>query len=215
LRNLTQDNITQAVIARLAGTPDARLREVMTSLVQHLHAFARDVRPTGQEWSTGLGFLSQAAREGGGAGQGLALLSDTLGLSMLTVAMNTGKPPACTEVSGDEPCVVRGRVLGEDGEPVAGAVVEVDQAGVLRAGPDGRFQFRCEPCGSVPLPQDGPVGELLRATVRQAWRPQHLRFTVQANGYQRLVSDVFSSADDGDCALEYDFVLSPAAQAGP
>jgi hypothetical protein len=46
MRNLTQDNITQAVIARFVNTPDARLNEIMTSLVQHLHAFARDVNDT-------------------------------------------------------------------------------------------------------------------------------------------------------------------------
>ncbi|MGH8847409.1 MAG: hydroxyquinol 1,2-dioxygenase, partial [Polaromonas sp.] len=39
MRNLNQDNVTQAVIARFAGTPDARLKEIMTGLVQHLHAF--------------------------------------------------------------------------------------------------------------------------------------------------------------------------------
>ena len=46
MRNLNQDNITQAVIASFAKTPDARLKEIMTSLVQHLHAFARDVKLT-------------------------------------------------------------------------------------------------------------------------------------------------------------------------
>ena len=214
MRHLTQDNITQAVIARLAGTPDARLREVMTSLVQHLHAFARDVRPTGQEWSAGIHFLAEAGRQSDGAVDGLRLLSDTLGLSMLATAMNNDRPPACTEASADEPCLVRGRVLGAGGEPVAGAVVDVAQGCALRAGPDGRFQFRREPCGPVPLQDGSPVGELLCATFRQAWRPEHLRFTVDADGYEQLVSDVFHS-DDGDCALEYEFVLSAVDKAGP
>ena len=49
MRNLNQDNITQAVLARLADTPDPRLKEIMTSLVQHLHAFAREVKLTEEE----------------------------------------------------------------------------------------------------------------------------------------------------------------------
>ena len=59
MRNLTQDNITQAVIARLADTPDARLKEIVTSLVQHLHAFAREVKLTEQEWFQGIDFLTR------------------------------------------------------------------------------------------------------------------------------------------------------------
>ena len=45
MRNLNQDTITKAVVARFANTPDARLKEIMTGLVQHLHAFARAVKP--------------------------------------------------------------------------------------------------------------------------------------------------------------------------
>jgi hydroxyquinol 1,2-dioxygenase len=59
MRNLTQDNITQAVIARFADTPDPRLKEIVTSLVQHLHAFARDVKLTEDEWFQGIQFLTR------------------------------------------------------------------------------------------------------------------------------------------------------------
>jgi len=194
LRNLTQDNITQAVIARLAETPDARLREVMTSLVQHLHGFARDVKLTEQEWAAGVRLLAEASRESDD--KGVMQLSDTLGLTMLTVAMHNGKPPGCTQAVEGEPGLVRGRVLSPAGTPLAGAVVDVAQSGVLRAGPDGRFEIRREPADDQP------------------WRPDRLRFTVDADGYEQLVSDVFSSRDDSDCALEYDFVLS-ATKADP
>jgi len=90
LRNLTQDNITQAVIARLAGTPDARHRELMTSLVQHLHAFARDVKLTEGEWALGIRFLTEAGRDGDG--RELILLSDELGLSLLAGAKQVRNP---------------------------------------------------------------------------------------------------------------------------
>ena len=46
MRNLNQDNITEDVVARLADTPDARTREIVTALVRHLHAFAREVKLT-------------------------------------------------------------------------------------------------------------------------------------------------------------------------
>jgi hydroxyquinol 1,2-dioxygenase len=90
LRNLTQDNITQAVIARLASTPNPRQRELMTSLVQHLHAFARDVKLTEDEWAQGIRFLAEAGREGNG--QALILLSDELGLSLLAGAAHVCNP---------------------------------------------------------------------------------------------------------------------------
>ena len=50
MRNLNEDTITQAVLARHAQAPDARLKEIMTSLVQHLHEFAREVKLTEAEW---------------------------------------------------------------------------------------------------------------------------------------------------------------------
>ncbi|RZJ26999.1 MAG: hydroxyquinol 1,2-dioxygenase [Haliea sp.] len=280
MRNLNQDTITQAVIARFADTPDARLKELMTSLVQHLHAFAREVKLTEAEWLAGINFLTATGKKCDDKRQEFILLSDTLGLSMLTVAMNNDKPAGCTEATvfgpfhvegaphyehGDdvangaagEACVVRGRVLGLKGEPVPGAVVEVWQAdaegnydvqyaelaqhqarGVLNAGPDGRFNFRTIVAEAYPIPVDGPVGDMLRATRRHPWRPAHLHFMISAPGYEKLVTHVFRSDDryldsdavfgvrqslvadwtrqpDGVYSLDFDFVLNPARSAPP
>lgn len=151
MRNLHQDNITQAVIARMANTPDPRLKEIMTALVQHLHAFAREVKLTEAEWFKGIEFLTATGHQCTDKRQEFILLSDVLGLSMLTVAMNNDKPQGCTEATvfgpfyvegaphyenGDdiangasgEPCQVRGIVRGLNGEPVANAAIEVWQA---------------------------------------------------------------------------------------
>ncbi len=151
MRNLNQDTITQAVIARFAGTPDPRLKEIMTSLVQHLHAFAREVHLTEAEWLSGIAFLTATGQKCDDKRQEFILLSDTLGLSMLTVAMNNDKPQGCTEATvfgpfhvenaphfengadvangaKGEPCVVRGRVMGLDGSPVPDATIDVWQA---------------------------------------------------------------------------------------
>jgi hydroxyquinol 1,2-dioxygenase len=274
VRNLTQDNITQAVMARLAQTPDARLKEIMTSLVQHLHAFAREVRLTEEEWFKGIQFLTATGQKCDDKRQEFILLSDTLGLSMLTVAMNNDKPAGCTEATvfgpfhvegapryelGDdvangakgEPCLVRGSISGSGGEPVANATIEVWQAdadgyydvqyqglgkhqarGVLQSGPDGRFHFRTIVAEAYPIPADGPVGDMLRATRRHPWRPAHLHFMIKAEGYETLVTHVFRDGDqyldsdavfgvrqslvadwvkqpDGSTTLDFDFVLNP------
>lgn len=278
MRNLTQDNITQAVLARLGDTPDARLKEIMTSLVQHLHAFAREVRLTEAEWLRGIEFLTATGQMCTDQRQEFILLSDTLGLSMLTVAMNNDKPAGCTEATvfgpfhvdgaphyehgadvangaAGAPCLVRGSVHGPDGEPVAGATIDVWQAdaegrydvqyaglpehrarGVLQSGPDGRFHFRSIVAEAYPIPDDGPVGDMLRATKRHPWRPAHLHFMIQAEGYETLVTHVFREGDpyldsdavfgvrqsliapwvphaDGPTTLDFDFVLARARSA--
>ncbi len=151
MRNLNQHNITQAVIDSFAGTPDPRLLQIMTSLVRHLHAFARDVQLTEQEWTQGIDFLTRCGHITDDKRQEFILLSDVLGLSMLTVAMNNDKPQGCTEATvfgpfhvdgaprhelGDDiangakgtPCVVRGSVRGLDGSPVPGALLDVWQS---------------------------------------------------------------------------------------
>jgi len=154
MRNLDEDNITRAVLAMHAGAKDARLKAVMTSLVQHLHAFAREVELTEAEWFAGIQFLTEAGHITDDKRQEFILLSDTLGLSMLVTALNNRKPHGCTEATvfgpfhvedspryelGDdvangaqgEPCYVRGRVLSADGMPLPGAVLEVWQADAL------------------------------------------------------------------------------------
>ena len=50
-RELDENNITEAVIERFAKAPDARVKEICTSLVKHLHDFVRDVRPSEEEWA--------------------------------------------------------------------------------------------------------------------------------------------------------------------
>ena len=151
MQNLNEETITQAVIDEFARTPDPRLKRILTSLVQHLHDFARDVELTEDEWLAAIQFLTRAGQMCDDKRQEFILLSDTLGLSTLTMAMNNRKPPACTEstvfgpfhvenapsfalgadVAGGakgEPCFVSGAVRGLDGAPVPHARIEVWQA---------------------------------------------------------------------------------------
>jgi len=151
LRNVTEDTITEAVLARHQDAPNARLKEIMSALVRHLHGFAREVALTEEEWFEGIRFLTEVGHKTDEKRQEFILLSDTLGLSMLVIAMNQRKPAGCTEATvfgpfhvdsaphyplgadvangapGD-PCFVRGRIRGLDGKPVAGATIDVWQA---------------------------------------------------------------------------------------
>jgi len=151
MRNLDEHTITQAVLERFSNTPDPRLKEIIFSLVQHLHDFAREVRLTEEEWLEGIKFLTRAGHITDDKRQEFILISDTLGLSMLTVAMNNQKPDGCTEATvvgpfhvenapvynlGDDvgngaigtPCFVKGTIKGLGGEPVPGAHIEVWQS---------------------------------------------------------------------------------------
>lgn len=151
MRNLDEHTITQAVLDRFSNTPDPRLKEIIFSLVQHLHDFAREVRLTEEEWLEGIKFLTRAGHITDDKRQEFILISDTLGLSMLTVAMNNQKPEGCTEATvvgpfhvenaphynlGDDvgngaigtPCFVKGTIKGLGGEPVPGAHIEVWQS---------------------------------------------------------------------------------------
>ena len=113
------------------------------------------------------------------------------------------------------PCLMSGRVRSVDGTPLPGAVIDVwqaDEAGfydVQYAGleqPRGRAQLRSRADGSFsfwsvlptayPIPNDGPVGELLRAAARGPMRPAHVHFMVSAPGYATLITHVFVAGDE-------------------
>lgn len=151
MRNLNENNITRAVIAMQSATTDLRLKTIMTSLVQHLHGFVRDIHLTEEEWFRGIQFLTDVGHITTDQRQEFILLSDTLGVSMLVTALNNKKPEGCTEATvfgpfhvedspqmalGDdvangaqgEPCYVRGSIVGTDGTPIAGAELQVWQA---------------------------------------------------------------------------------------
>ena len=154
-----------------------------------------------------------------------------------------------------EPCLFRGRVLDLDGAPIADALVDVwsdnadgfydvqqpdlqprhNNRGVFRTGADGRYAFTGIRPVAYPIPDDGPVGQMLAHLGRHPWRPAHMHFLVSAPGFQRLVTHTFVAGDaylDGDAVFgvkaplivdyrrnpdprgpawlaEYDFVLPP------
>ena len=230
----SEEGSAEAVAASFAGTEDPRLREILTSLVHHLHAFVKDVELTEEEWATAIRFLTRTGHRSDEVRQEFILLSDVLGVSMLVETINHRAGQTGTESTvlgpfhqvaspprelGDDialdgkgtPCLVQGRVTGPDGEPIPGASVDawqanddgfydVQQPGVLPEGNlrglftadgDGRFHFRTVEPRHYPIPDDGPVGELLTATGRHAYRPAHLHLIVSAPGYRSVTTHVF------------------------
>jgi hydroxyquinol 1,2-dioxygenase len=226
--------ITDAAIARLAECGDARFREVMTALIRHLHDFVRDVDLTEEEWAAAIGFLTDTGKMCDQRRQEFILLSDTLGVSMLTVMLAQARGAATKDateatVKGPfyregapvmplgadiaagvpgEPALYRGRVLDPAGKPIAGATIDVwssdangfydvqlGEAMAARArfvsDDRGRYWFWSIRPTHYPVPTDGPVGRMLRAMGRHAYRPAHMHFMVQAPGHAPLVTHVF------------------------
>lgn len=160
IENLSQpssatDLITAAAINSFANSSSPRQKEVMQSLVTHLHAFIADVRLTESEWKMGVEFLTSVGQYCNDRRQEFIFLSDVLGASMLTVTLNHPSESDVTEstvlgpffvensphvpLGGDisggeagEPCWVEGTVCSSTGDPVQGARIEVwgaDQEG--------------------------------------------------------------------------------------
>lgn len=278
----TEEGSAEAVNARMGDDIDPRLKEVMACLVKHLHAFAKEIHLTQEEWEIGIDFLTRAGHLCSAERQEFILLSDTLGFSMLVDAINNRRPAGATEntvfgpfhVAGapdrqmsdvisldgkGESCLFEGRVVDLEGQPVEGAKIDVwcdnadgfydvqqpdiqpkwNNRGVFTTGRDGAYSFVGIKPVSYPIPDDGPVGKMLRSLGRHPYRPAHMHFLVTAPGYQKLVTHTFvgddpyltsdtvfgvkrslvapfERADDGRTMWRspFDFVLTPSAAAG-
>jgi len=238
-RNTTEDDITAEVLQRFGQTPDQRLREVMVSLIGHLHAFVKEVNLTEAEWFQAIETLTKAGHLSGDRRQEFILFSDTLGVSMVVDLLSHRKPDGATEstVFGPfhrqnapelpwggniarldkkgAPTLVGGRVLDLDGRPIAGALLDVWQAqtnglydsqdaslhemhmrGKFRTDAEGRYLVRTVLPVNYPIPSDGPVGRMLRATGRHPWRPAHIHFVVSADGYEPVTTHIFDRTDE-------------------
>src|SRR5471032_1766622 len=92
----------------MEDTKDPRLKEVMGSLVKHLHAFVREVKPSQDEWFKGIQFLTETGHWCKDGRQEFILMSDTLGVSMLVDFINYGKSAGATESTVLGPFFVEG-----------------------------------------------------------------------------------------------------------
>lgn len=237
MSNNTEEQITRNVLNSMAQAPNARLQEVMNSLVTHLHAFMREVNLTEEEWMQGIQFLTRTGQMCDDRRQEFILLSDVSGVSMLVDALNHRTQDGVTEstvfgpfyrtgarelplgatISQDgrgEPAVVRGRVLSTDGTPLAGALLDVwetDENGLyeqqdpeqpdmnlrgkFRTDSEGRYWFVGIKPVSYAIPNDGPVGQLLRGLGRHPFRPAHIHLLISAEGFVPVTTHLFVKGD--------------------
>jgi hydroxyquinol 1,2-dioxygenase len=122
------------------------------------------------------------------------------------------------------PMLISGRVLGLAGAPIGEARLDVWQAdssglydsqyangdelhmrGLFHTDQDGRYLVRTVRPVYYAIPNDGPVGRMLRATNRHPWRPAHVHFVVSADGYEPVTTHIF---DDSDPYLDSDTVFA-------
>jgi hydroxyquinol 1,2-dioxygenase len=154
MRDLNEHSISDAVLARVRGAENPRLRRISETLVRHLHAFVREIRPTQEEWEAAIDFLTATGQMCDGQRQEYILLSDTLGVSTLVDSINHPVEDGATQTTvfgpfyvpppeldnGADlrgtllgaPLYVEGMVCSTDGTAIAGAIVDVwhsDEAG--------------------------------------------------------------------------------------
>ncbi|BEP33157.1 dioxygenase [Variovorax sp. V59] len=238
------DSVLGFALQAMERTPDPRLRTVMNALTRHLHDFVQEVKLTEEEFEQALEFIVAIGQATGEKKNEVVLAADILGISTVVALQNNQDPhgespaallgpfwransPACA--LGDSiarsgtpglPLVVAGTVRDAQGEPIAGATVDVWQAspiglyenqdpaqedmnlrGRFTTDAQGRFHFRSVRPAGYPVPTDGPCGVLLRAQQRHPNRPAHLHFMVSKPGHKVLVTQVFA---DDDQNLESD-----------
>jgi hydroxyquinol 1,2-dioxygenase len=191
MRNMTEQNITALATERYGTCPDPRLREMIGSLVNHLHAFVREIEPTEAEWMAGIDYLTRVGKMCDDKRQEFIILSDVLGVSILVDAINHRVPDAATPstVVGPfhipdspdfhnganmaagapgTPLVLTGTVSSLDGTPIRNAVVDAWQ-------PDGEGIYEAQKPG-----QDGPY---LRGVYRTDDDGRYVIRTVAPLGY--------------------------------
>ena len=234
---VTEDNITEIAMRRWGTAHDPRLARVMPALVKHLHAFAREVGLTHEEWIAAIQWITAVGQISDDKRMEAILASDVLGLSMLTVMMNGRLPDGATphtvlgpfhidgspdmDKDGDlgvgiegERLYVSGVVRGLEGEPIAGAELDVWQAdalgvyeaqiegagarlrGVFRTDAEGRYGLWTIAPRGYAIPMDGPVGALISKTDISYFRPAHVHAIVRAPGRQTLVTHLFREGAD-------------------
>ncbi len=146
-----EDDVVARVVSSFAAAANPRLRQLMQALAGHLHSLVREVRLSEQEWNETIKFLTAVGHITDDKRQEFILLSDVLGVSMQTIAVNNEICRGATEATvfgpffvdnspqiplgGDiaagasgEPCWGEGTVVDTDGDPVTGARIEVWEA---------------------------------------------------------------------------------------
>jgi len=245
-----QRDITDAVLAEISRADNPRFREIMSAAVRHLHDFARDARLTEAEFQQACALVAQLGQRTTASHNEVVLCAGSLGLSALVCRVNnpaagtanllgpfwrSGAPALASGASllrsptPGEAVRVRAEVVnGADGQPVAGADVDVWHAspegyyenqdpaqadmnlrGRFVTDAQGRFEFTTVKPRGYPVPVNGPVGDLLRLQGRHNLRPAHIHFLIAKAGFKTQFAQVYS-ADDPNLESDSQFaVMAP------
>jgi hydroxyquinol 1,2-dioxygenase len=186
----TEENLTDLALERWEACHSPRLRQIMQSLVKHLHGFVREVDLQEDEWLTAVNWLAKTGQLSSEKRHEFILLSDVLGISMLVDAINhrfpTGATPSTVmgpfhiegspelpmgtdlaEGLAGEPCYVVGTIRDLAGKPIAGAKLDVWQADA-----DGMYES-----------QLGKEEPFLRAVFRTGPDGKYVIRTIAPPGY--------------------------------
>ena len=236
MQSVNQNTITDTFVACCNETTSPRLKFVLSKLAVHLHAFAKDVRLTHEEWQMAMTLLGRAGQISSPERSEFLLFSDVLGFTAIVDMITTGNGRTeysnlgpfyiagaqWLEIGGDligdndgDHVVIYGHILdARSRKPIPGAVLEIWQtaanglysnqdpeqpAGNLRCrmktATDGGFAFTTIRPAPYTVPEDGPVGDLLRATGRRPWRPAHFHCMISAAGLRTLTTEIFPDDD--------------------
>ena len=235
-----QEDVTDAVVDAFKNAADPRVREILTALVKHLHAFARDVHLTEEEFEKAIQYVIALGQKTTDTHNEAVLMSGSLGFSTLVCLLNNGNKGQ-TETTANllgpfwrvnsprtengssivrsptpgPVLFVNAMVQDQKGKPIEGAEVDVwhsspegfyeqqdpkqapmNLRGKFMTDAQGRFRFRSVKPAGYPIPIDGPVGDLVRATGRHHYRPAHLHFLICKPGFKTLISQIYVNDDD-------------------
>ena len=234
-----QEDVTDAVVDAFKNA-DPRVREILTALVKHLHAFARDVHLTEEEFEKAIQYVIALGQKTTDTHNEAVLMSGSLGFSTLVCLLNNGNKGQ-TETTANllgpfwrmnsprtengnsivrsptpgPVLFVNAMVQDQKGKAIEGAEVDVwhsspegfyeqqdpkqapmNLRGKFMTDAQGHFRFRSVKPAGYPIPIDGPVGDLVRATGRHHYRPAHLHFLIFKPGFKTLISQIYVNDDD-------------------
>jgi catechol 1,2-dioxygenase len=238
--------LTGRVLKSYSSIEEPRLRSLVLALIRHLHAYVGETELTDQEWEFAWNFMGRMAAVSDR--NEFLLAGDVLGVSQLIETLNHDRPGQPVgfalvgpflragdpfrnrgdSIASDDTPGARVRVSGkvfdfENGEPLAGAVLDVWQAatnglyenqdpnqpdynlrGRFKTDQDGSYDFVALMPTAYPVPTDGPIGELLRVAKRWSYRPAHIHVIASFPDHETLVTQIFKKGDDqtaDDCVF--------------
>lgn len=235
----TPEALLSEVLQAYSQIENPRTKQLLLGVIEHVHNFANDVSLTRDEWMEGVNFLTAVGQICTDERQEFILLSDLLGLSALVEQLDRNAEGAETpgsvvgpfhstgspfiplggsidldHVSGGQTALVSGRVTDMDGEPIAGAELDIWQTapnqkyalqdeqqsefnlrGKQLTDEEGNYSFITIKPVPYTVPRDGPCGAILNIASRHGMRAAHIHIGIEAEGVKPLVTEVFPSDD--------------------